>query len=79
MHDCYMKFDYVPISLTREKYWYEIRDVLVPILYALWGFGTNSSQREIYEVWNLRLNTAGKISLSLSFLKWNDFYIISLN
>ena len=23
------------ISLTREKYWYEIRDVLVPILNAL--------------------------------------------
>ena len=37
MHDCYMKFDYVRISLTREKYWYEIRDVhvLVPILHAL--------------------------------------------
>ena len=32
MHDCYMKFDYVRISLTRGKYWYEIRDVLVPIL-----------------------------------------------
>ena len=25
----------VRISLTREKYWYEIRDVLVPILNAL--------------------------------------------
>ena len=35
MHDCYMKFDYARISLTREKYWYEIRDVLVPILHAL--------------------------------------------
>ena len=35
MHDCYMKFDYVRISLTREKYWYEIRDVLVPILPVL--------------------------------------------
>ena len=56
MHDCYMKFDYVRISLTREKYWYEIRDVLVPILHALWGIGTNSSRRQIYEVWNLRFN-----------------------
>ena len=35
MHDCYMKLDYVRISLTRERYWYEIRDVLVPILHAL--------------------------------------------
>ena len=58
MHDCYMKFDYVRISLTGEKYWYEIRDVLVPILHALWGLDTNSSRREIYEVWNLRFNTA---------------------
>ena len=32
-------------------YWYEIRDVLVPILHALWGIGTNSSRCEIYEVW----------------------------
>ena len=22
MHDCYMKFDYMRSSLTREKYWY---------------------------------------------------------
>ena len=58
MHDCYMKFDYVRISFTREKYWYEIRDVLVPILHALLGFGTNSSRRESYEVWNLRFNKA---------------------
>ena len=35
IHDCYMKFDYVRISLTREKYWYEIRDVLVQVLHAL--------------------------------------------
>ena len=35
MHDCYMEFNYVRISLTREKYWYEIRDVLVLILHAL--------------------------------------------
>ena len=63
MHDCYMKFDYVRISLTREKYWFEIRDVhvLVPILHALWGIGTNSSRREIYEVWNLRFNSATNI------------------
>ena len=27
-----MKFHYVRISLIREKDWYEIRDVLVPIL-----------------------------------------------
>ena len=59
MHDCNMKFDYVRISLTREKYWYEIRDVLVPFLHALWGIGTNSSRREINEVWNLRFNRAG--------------------
>ena len=58
MHDCYMKFDYVRVSLTREKYWYEIRDVLVLILQALWGIGTNSSRHEIYEVWNLRFNKA---------------------
>ena len=50
MHDGYMKFDYVRISLAHEKYWYEIRDVLVPILHALCGIGTNSSRREIYEV-----------------------------
>ena len=31
----YMKSDYVRISLTRERYWYEIRDVLVPVLYAV--------------------------------------------
>ena len=54
MHDCNIKLDYVRISLTREKYWNKIRDVLVPILHALWGIGTNSSRREIYEVWNLR-------------------------
>ena len=58
MHDYYMKFDYVGISLTREKYWYEIRDVLVPVLHELWGIGTNSSRREIYEMWNLRFNRA---------------------
>ena len=58
MYDCYMKFDYVHISHTREKYWYEIRDVLVPILHALWGIGTNASRREIYEEWNLRFNKA---------------------
>ena len=58
LHDCYMKFDYVRISLTRKKYWYEIRDVLVPILHALWGISTNSSRREMFEVWKLRFNKA---------------------
>ena len=28
MNDGYIEFDYVRISLTCEKYWYEIRDVL---------------------------------------------------
>ena len=35
MNDCYMKVDYVRISVTREKYWHEIPDVLLPILHAL--------------------------------------------
>ena len=35
MHDFYMKFDYRRISLAREKYCYEIRDVLIPTLHAL--------------------------------------------
>ena len=52
------EIDYVRISLTREKYWYEIRDVLVPILHALWGMGYQFFKREIYEVWNLRFHTA---------------------
>ena len=43
MHDCYMKFDYVRISLTLEKYWYEICDVLVPILH-----GVKFTKVEIY-------------------------------
>ena len=43
MHDCCMKFDYVRISLTREKYWYEIRDVLVPVLH-----GVKFTKCEIY-------------------------------
>ena len=34
-HECYMKFDNVRISLTSERYWYEIRDVLVPILHGV--------------------------------------------
>ena len=49
-HACYIIFDYLLISLTREKHWYEIRDELVSILHAPCGNGTNSSQREIYEV-----------------------------
>ena len=40
--ECYIKFDNVCISLTRERYWYKIRDVLVPILHAVLGIGTNS-------------------------------------
>ena len=43
MHDCYRQFDYMRISLTREKYWYEIRDVLVPILH-----GVKFTKCEIY-------------------------------
>ena len=44
MHDCYIKIDLMRISLIREKYWYEIRDVwyssrtvrkLVPILHGV--------------------------------------------
>ena len=35
MNDGYIEFDYVRISLTREKYWYEIRDVLVPIIHTV--------------------------------------------
>ena len=40
------------------KYWYEICDVLVPIFHALWRTGTNFSQCEICEMWNLRFNKA---------------------
>ena len=40
------------------KYWYEICDVLVPICYALWRIGTDFSQCEICEMWNLRFNSA---------------------
>ena len=52
MHDCYIKFDFMRISLIRGKYWYEIRDVwyssravrkLVPILH-----GVNYLKCEIY-------------------------------
>ena len=35
LHDCHMNFDYVHISLTHEKYWYEIGDVLVPTIHAM--------------------------------------------
>ena len=34
-YDFYIKFDYLCISLTREKYWDEIHDELVPTLHAL--------------------------------------------
>ena len=30
-----VKFDNARIFLTRERYWYEVRDVLVPILDAV--------------------------------------------
>ena len=30
----YMKFDRIRISLIRERYWFEIRDVLVPNFHA---------------------------------------------
>ena len=40
MNDGYIEFDYVRISLTCEKYWYEIRDVLVPILHTVLEIGT---------------------------------------
>ena len=43
MHDSCMKFDYVRISHTHRKYWYQIRDVLVPILH-----GVKYSKCEIY-------------------------------
>ena len=42
-HDCYIKFDDVCISLTREKHWYEIRDEFVPILQ-----GVKFTKCEIY-------------------------------
>ena len=53
-HECYMTFENVCISHTFVIYWYEIRDILVPILHARWRIGTNYSRCEIYEVWNLR-------------------------
>ena len=33
-HECYMNFENVRISHTFVRYWYEIRDILVPILHA---------------------------------------------
>ena len=33
-HECYMNFEDVRISHTFVRYWYEIRDILVPILHA---------------------------------------------
>ena len=45
-----MKFDFVLISHIRVRYWYEIRDVSVPIFHVLCGIGTNVSQGEIYEL-----------------------------
>ena len=40
------------------KYWYEIRDVRVPIIHALRGIGDNFSRCEMYEVGNLRFDIA---------------------
>ena len=62
-HECYMNFENVRISHTFVRYWYEIRDILVPILHARWRIGTNYSRCEIYEVWNLRFNTHCSIGL----------------
>ena len=47
-HDC-ISFDFVRISLKREKYWYQIRGELVPVLHALLRIVTKSSRREMYE------------------------------
>ena len=44
-----MNFDYVRISLTHEKYLYEIWDVLVPIIHAIWEL-VPIIRPEIYEV-----------------------------
>ena len=59
-HVCYIytKFDFVRFFPQSVRYWYEICDLLVPIFHVLWGICTNSSQCEIYEVRNLRFNTA---------------------
>ena len=34
-YKCSMKFDSIRISLIRERYWFEIRDVLVPTFHAV--------------------------------------------
>ena len=46
-HECYMFFENVRNPHTFVRYWYEIRDILVPILHRAC---TNSSRCEIYEV-----------------------------
>ena len=33
-HECFMNFENIHISLTRLRYWYEIRGILVPILHT---------------------------------------------
>ena len=67
MHDCYMKFDYMRISFTREKYWYEILtywyqfftrcEELVPILHRL-----KFTKCEMYGSTMLTCSTLGKFS-----------------
>ena len=42
MYAIIMKFDFVRIFLQRVKYWYEICDVLVPIIRVQCKIGTNS-------------------------------------
>ena len=34
-YKCSMKFGSIRISLIRERYWFEIRDVLVPTFHAV--------------------------------------------
>ena len=32
---CYIKFDFLRVSHIRVRYWYEIRDILIPIFHVL--------------------------------------------
>ena len=71
-YECYMNFENVRISHTFVRYWYEIRDILVPILHTRWRIGTNYSRCEIYEVWNLRFNRAYRMGLCyIIILRWS--------
>ena len=57
--DCARSENICSIISRNVKYLYEMCDVLVPILHALWRIiGTNSSQCEISEMWILRFNIA---------------------